>query len=64
MKKLIAIALVCFLAVGCAETTTKEEKTTTETNGASDNNKVDEREKEIRDSTKMLDAQLSDTSSN
>ena len=62
MKKLLAIAMVAFIAVGCAEaTSTKEEKTTNQTNGNSTSDGLNQREKEIRDSTKMLDEKLKDT---
>lgn len=62
MKKLLAIALITFLATGCAEnTSTKEEKTMNQTNDKTINSEASDREKEIRDSTKMLDQQLNDT---
>ncbi|RYF89094.1 MAG: hypothetical protein EOO03_06845 [Chitinophagaceae bacterium] len=64
MKKMIAIVMLAALATGCAETTDKKvEATTTETNANAPESEASRREKEIRDSTKMLDAQLNDTSS-
>ncbi len=62
MKKLFVITMTAFIAVGCTESSSsKEAKTTKEINRPSTTGEVNQREKEIRDSTKMLDEELNDT---
>ena len=67
MKKLIAIAFISLCFAACSETTSKEETTTTGTDVNATETTVpteaQRREKEISDSTKMLDKQLADPNS-
>lgn len=62
MKKLLIAACILLVFVtACSDNGTKATTTTKET---TEMNKVDSREKEIRDSTKMLDKKLADPNSN
>jgi len=64
MKKLFVIALISLFFAACSETTSKEATTTTgnDANATETNppTEAQRREKEISDSTKMLDKQLAD----
>ena len=62
MKKLLSAACILLvLLTACSDNSTKETTNTTE---STDTKKVDSREQEIRDSTKMLDKKLADPNSN
>jgi hypothetical protein len=62
MKKLIpALCIVMVSVTACTDNSTKE---TTDSNKTTETKKVDSREQEIRDSTKMLDKKLAYPNSN
>ena len=62
MKKLLpALCIVMVSITSCSDNSTKE---TTDSNKTMETKKVDSREQEIRDSTKMLDKMLADPKSN
>ncbi len=62
MKKLLpALCIVMVSITSCSDNSTKE---TTDSNTTTETKKVDSREQEIRDSTKMLDKMLADPKSN
>ena len=62
MKKLLAVNCIALLfATACSDNSTKE---TTTTNESTETKKVDSREQQIKDSTKMLDKKLADPKSN
>jgi len=62
MKKLLTVScIVLVFATACSDNSTKE---TTTTNESTKTKKVDSREQEIKDSTKMLDKKLADPNSN
>ena len=62
MKKLLpALCIVMVSIISCSDNSTKE---TTDSNTTTETKKVDSREQEIRDSTKMLDKMLADPKSN
>lgn len=61
MKKLLTAACIMLVSVtACSDGSTKE---TTNNDDPTVTNPVDSREKEIRDSTKMLDKKLADPNS-
>ncbi len=61
MKKLLTGACVILVSfTACSDSSTKE---TTDTNNMPEMNQLDAREKEIRDSTKMLDKMHEDPNS-
>ena len=58
MKKLLpALCIIMVSITSCSDNSTKE---TTDSNKTMETKKVDSREQEIRDSTKMLDKMLAD----
>lgn len=62
MKKLLpALCIVMASATACSDNSTKE---TTDSNTTTETKKIDSREQEIKDSTKMLDKKLADPNSN
>ena len=62
MKKLLpALCLAIASVTACSDNSTKE---TTGLNKTTETNKVDSKEQEIKDSTKMLDKKLADPNSN
>ena len=62
MKKLLpALCILMVSIISCSDNSTKE---TTDSNKTTETKKVDSREQEIRDSTKMLDKMLADPKSN
>lgn len=61
MKKLLAISVFATLCISACNSDSKESTTTeTSTNGSADSTNAAPREKEIKDSTTMLDKKLAD----
>lgn len=61
MKRILAAIIISASLFACAQNEKKESDTTTESsNSTTKENSVSEREKEIADSTKLLDKKLAD----